>query len=42
MIHGWIANLLLFYMKVECVLVEDNYDLNEKTDFFQQLEVDDN
>jgi len=28
-------------MKAECVLVEENYDY-EKTDFFEQLEVDDN
>jgi hypothetical protein len=28
-------------MKAECVLVEDNYDLNEKADFFEQLEVGD-
>jgi hypothetical protein len=29
------------YMKVECALVEKNYDLIEKINFFEQLEVDD-
>jgi len=30
------------YMKVECFLAEENYDLIEEVDFFKQLEVDDN
>ncbi len=29
------------YMKVECALAEENYDLIEEAIFFQQLEVDD-
>jgi hypothetical protein len=29
------------YMKVECALAKENYDLIEEVDFFQQLEVDD-
>jgi hypothetical protein len=29
-------------MKIECLLIEDNYDLIEEADFFKQLEVDDN
>jgi hypothetical protein len=29
------------YMKVECVLTEENYDLIEEADFFEQLEFDD-
>ncbi len=29
-------------MKIECLLVEDNYDLIEEADFFKELEVDDN
>jgi hypothetical protein len=29
-------------MKIECLLVENNYDLMEEVDFFKQLEVDDN
>jgi hypothetical protein len=29
-------------MKAECFLVEKNYGLIEKVDFFKQLEVDDN
>jgi hypothetical protein len=28
-------------MKVECALVEKNYDFIEETDFFEQLEIDD-
>jgi hypothetical protein len=30
------------YIKIECFLVEENYDLIEEADFFEQLEVDDN
>jgi hypothetical protein len=29
------------YMKVECFLAEENYDLIEEVDFLKQLEVDD-
>jgi hypothetical protein len=38
MIHSWIAHLLLLfkdYMKGECALAEENYDLIEETDLFQ-------
>ncbi len=34
--------ILKDYMKAECFLVEKNYGLIEKVDFFKQLEVDDN
>ncbi len=30
------------YMKIECLIVENKYDLMEEVDFFKQLEVDDN
>jgi hypothetical protein len=29
-------------MKIECLIVENKYDLMEEVDFFKQLEVDDN
>jgi hypothetical protein len=42
MIHEWIAcdiKILKIFMKVETSLTEDNYDLVEKADFFEQLEL---
>jgi hypothetical protein len=30
------------YMKVECLLAKENYDLIEEADFLKQLEVNDN
>jgi hypothetical protein len=29
------------YIKIECLLAKENYDLIEEADFFEQLEVDD-
>jgi hypothetical protein len=36
------TTVLKDYIKIECFLAEENYDLIEEADFFEQLEVDDN